>query len=97
MEYQIDILDSAKKEIRIADDYYAEISKSISDRFLKELKLTLSYLELNPYFPKRYNDLWTIPLKKFPYLLFYTIDEKKKLVKIISCFHTSQNPTKYPE
>lgn len=97
MEYEIKILNSAKKEIEKADDYYAEINSSLSDQFLRELKLAIGYLEINPYFQRKYKNFWAVPLKKFLYLLFYQIDENKSEVNIISCFHTSQNPFRYPE
>lgn len=36
-------------------------------------------------------------MKKFPYVVFYTIDEVIKVIIIKGIFHTSQNPNKYPK
>ncbi|HET7360416.1 MAG TPA: hypothetical protein VFI78_00615 [Salinimicrobium sp.] len=97
MEYEIDILNSAKKEIEKADDYYAEISNSLSNKFLRDLKMTLGYLEINPYFQRQYKNFWAVPFSKFPYLLSIKSMKAKKQSKIISRFHTSQNPGKHPK
>lgn len=35
-------------------------------------------------------------MKKFPYLVFYTLDEERELIIIKAVFHTSQHPDKYP-
>jgi toxin ParE1/3/4 len=35
-------------------------------------------------------------MKKFPFIVFYTIDEELKIIIIKAVFHTSQNPIKYP-
>ncbi len=35
-------------------------------------------------------------MKKFPFIVFYTIDEDLKIIVIKAVFHTSQNTDKYP-
>jgi len=35
-------------------------------------------------------------MKKFPFIVFYTIDEELKIIIIKAVFYTSQNPIKYP-
>lgn len=32
-----------------------------------------------------------------PYPLFFTIDESENRVRVLSCFHTKQDPKKRPE
>jgi len=97
MEYKIEVLLSAQIEIEKVLDYYEKISIQLSVRFEEEVASTYAKLSVNPFFRKRHEDFRAIPMLKFPFLLFYTIEENKKVVKIISCFHTSQNPKKYPE
>jgi hypothetical protein len=38
-----------------------------------------------------------IPIKGFPYLLFFIVDDINQEVQIRACFHTSKNPGKYPD
>lgn len=97
MGYKIEVLLSAQTEIEKAYNYYSELSDDLPIKFKKELKSTYGNLAINPFYRRRYKNFRAIPLKKFPYLLFYIIEENKKKIKIISCFHTSQNPKKYPE
>lgn len=94
--YKIKVLFSAQTEMERAFDYYKKIDIGLSEKFEQEIATIFVKLSMNPFFQKRHKNFRAIPLVKFPYLFFYTIEEKKKLVKIISCFHTSQNPKKYP-
>lgn len=48
------------------------------------------------YFQFYFLDFRAVPMKKFPFLVFYTLNEDKKLVIIKAVFHTSQSPDKYP-
>jgi toxin ParE1/3/4 len=97
MIYKILISPRAQLEIVEIINYYFSISNSVRLKFDKRLEETFDFLKTNPYFPKRYKDFRTITLKGFPYLLFYTINEDEKFIRILSCFHTSKNPTKYPK
>ncbi|WP_354359720.1 type II toxin-antitoxin system RelE/ParE family toxin [Pedobacter sp. UYP30] len=38
-----------------------------------------------------------LPMKKFPYIIFYTISEEQKTIIIKAVFHTSQDTEKYPK
>jgi hypothetical protein len=96
MDYDIDISPLAKIQIADAFYYYLEINPELAQQFMKELYAGYGYLKINPHYQKRYKNVRGLPLKKFPYLLLFTIDENKKTVQVISCFHTSQNPNKYP-
>lgn len=35
-------------------------------------------------------------MKKYPFLIFYTIDRDTEIIVIARVFHTSQNPRRYP-
>ena len=97
MEFKIIISPRAQFEIETITDYYSEISRNVLIHFNERLTETYNYLKINPYFEKRYKNFRAVPIKKFPYLLFFTIDEDKKIIKILSCFHTSTSPKKYPK
>ncbi|CAM3269629.1 hypothetical protein EMST110833_05175 [Empedobacter stercoris] len=36
-------------------------------------------------------------MKKFPYIIFYTLDEYNKIIYIKAVFNTHKNPVKYPK
>lgn len=96
MGYKLKVLLSAEIDIAKALEYYSEINDVLPGKFLDQVESTYKYLRFNPYFQKRHKNFRGIPVTNFPYLILFTIDENKKLVKIISCFQTSQDPKKYP-
>ncbi len=97
MDFKIIVSKKAQDEIENASDYYAEININLAFKFFSELTETYNKLELNPNYQIKHKNYRAIPLKIFPFLLFYIVDEDNKTVKILSCFHTSKNSKKYPK
>ncbi|QQQ27302.1 type II toxin-antitoxin system RelE/ParE family toxin [Chryseobacterium indoltheticum] len=96
MIFEIFQYPEADQDILAAVNYYKEISNSTASNFEKELSKAYDQLERNPFFQIRYDDVRVLPLKKFPYIILFHIDEIKKIVFVISVFCTHQNPEKYP-
>lgn len=94
--YKIVVNLTAQEELEAAEFYYFKISEKVSDKFIVSVFKTYFMLETNPYFSIRIKNYHSISIAKFPYLLFYEIDEENKMITILSCFHSSQNPEKYP-
>ena len=97
MDYKVHVLLSAEVEISEIILYYSEINEMLPTRFLENLESTYEYLRHNPYFQKRYYDLRGIPVTNFPFILFFVVEEDRKIVKIFSCFHTSKDPKRIPK
>lgn len=96
MGFKVLVLLQAQTEIDEAITYYQEISTSIPEKFIEDLSTAYDSLSKNPFYQKRYLNFRGLPLKHFPFILFFDLNEKQQLVKIISCFHTSKNPDDYP-
>ena len=96
MAYKIVVSPRAQKEIENAIDYYAIYSTDAPINFISELKRAYEILEMNPFFMICYKNVRVLNLKKFPYSLFFIIDENKNVVRVLSCFHNKQNPNKRP-
>ena len=97
MDFKVMVSKKAQDEIENASDYYAEINRTLAFKFFSELTETYDKLTLNPNYQIKHKNYRAIPLKIFPFLLFYIVDENNKTIKILSCFHTSQNSKKYPK
>jgi len=97
MEYKIAVSSKAHRQFVKAIDYYVEISPAIPAKFIRAIESAYSKLSQNPFFVVRYKNVRAIPVKGFPYLLFFCIDEITKEVKILSVFHTAKNPRRYPK
>lgn len=96
MVYKISISPRAQNEIVKAVDFYAVHSVDAPNNFIKQLQKGYGILTINPYFRVQYKNARSLKLKKFPYSLFYTVDENLKSVRILSCFHNKRNPKKGP-
>lgn len=96
MDFKILVSPRAQIEIEDITDFYFDASINVLIQFEERLKESYSNLIINPYFQKRYKDFHGIPLKQFPFILLYKIDEDKRIIKILSCFHTSRDSKKYP-
>ena len=97
MDFRVHITPVAKTNQKQAVAYYKEkASLKVAQNFLKDYEKTLYKIKQNPYYQIYYKNFRGLPLKKFPYIVFYTIDENLKVITIKAIFHTSQNPGKYP-
>lgn len=97
MAFKIIISSEAKKDLEYSYLFYSErVNKSVAKNFIIDFKNSIKTLSKNPFFRIWFEDVCGKPLKKFPFILFYTIDESVKIIVITRVFHTSQNPEKYP-
>lgn len=96
MAYKVIVSFKAQMEFLDALEYYNDVSTLIPARFIAAIEETYIKLSVNPFYQIRRNSLRAIPVKGFPYLLFFSVNESDKVVKILSCFHTSKHPRKYP-
>ncbi|MFP3592291.1 type II toxin-antitoxin system RelE/ParE family toxin [Chryseobacterium sp. SIMBA_038] len=96
MDFSFKFLPIAEENIEEATDYYANISLKVLKNFNKQLDLSISRIVSSPYFQKRFKNVRALPVKKFPYIIFYEINEEEKIIYILSVFCTHQNPEKYP-
>lgn len=96
MGYNLIISNRAQKEIENAIDYYALYNPNAPKNFITSLHNTYTILVTNPFFRVKYKNVRALKIKKFPYLLYFVINESKNSVKILACFHNKQNPNKRP-
>ena len=98
MAYTILIEPSAQLDIEKAYNYYLEnTNTTITELFYTDLQETYSALAINPFYQFRTKAYRAIPLKKFPFLMFFLINEQKQMVKILALFNTNQDTEKYPK
>lgn len=97
MDFDFRFLPTAEQDIEEATDYYANIYFKVLKNFSKQIDISISNILGNPYFQKRFRSVRALPVKNFPYIIFYEVDEDEKMIYILSVFCTHQNPEKYPK
>jgi toxin ParE1/3/4 len=92
MGFRVFIEPLAIQDVHKAIDFYNERQPGLGEKFKLSISKHILSLEKNPFFRKRYDEVYCLPVNKYPYMIHYTIDEKSKMVIIRAVFHTSQNP-----
>lgn len=95
MLYTIVLDPRAIGDIQLAIDYYEEQQPGLGRKFAKELDKHFLVLERNPGFLIRYDDVRCLPLKKFPHMVHFTVNDIEQIVTVHAVFHTSLNPMKW--
>lgn len=91
--YNIKIDEDALNDLREIVIWYNNQLQNLGLRFHKQVKSQINSLKNQPYICAiRYSDIRCMLIKKFPFMIHYTINEDFKLVEIYSIFHTSRNP-----
>lgn len=97
MTYKIVVTPDAILDIDNAINYYQEkVSKKVANLFLKDYKESYKVIKKTKYFKVFFENFRGMPMKNFPYIIFYTIEENLKIIIIKAIFHTSQDINKYP-
>lgn len=98
MDYKVLVSPIASKNIENAVEYYInKTTKKVALDFLKDYRKAYKILQTNPFYQFHDSNYRFLPFDKFPYIVFFIVDETSKTVFLNAVFHTSQNPNKYPK
>lgn len=92
MKFQLLLDPRAIEDIQNAIDYYNEQSQGLGEKFEKYLNKYIIGLSKNPFFQIRYDEVHCLPLKKYPFMIHFSI--KNEQVFIHAVIHTKLNPSK---
>lgn len=93
--YSIILSGRTQKEIAQSWEWYENRQQGLGDRFVKEVLTKIKLIEQYPErYPTRYKSYRETPIAVFPFLIIYRLNKRKKIVRIVSVFHTSINPRK---
>ncbi len=94
MVFKLKIEPLAKFDIQTEIKYYNSKQKGLGKQFHNEIKIDFDAIKLNPFYQIRYDNVHCLPLKKFPAMIHYTIDELSKTITIRAVINTYKNPDK---
>ncbi len=90
MPHHIVVEPRALADIQQAIDYYDEQQIGLGNKFATTLEKYFNTISKNPCYQIRYNNVRCLPLKKFPFMIHYCMEEKIRTVFVVSVFHTSK-------
>lgn len=97
MDFKIKISAEARRNVKDSAAYYKnKASLKVAQNFILDYESTLKKIIQNPYFQNYYKNFRGLPMKKYPFIIFYQIDEENKLILINADFNAKQNPEKRP-
>ncbi|MEM9833878.1 MAG: type II toxin-antitoxin system RelE/ParE family toxin [Bacteroidota bacterium] len=92
MAYQIKVTQLAEDELDEAMEWYEEEKSGLGVAFLNHFFNRVAYLTESPYlYQEVYKTYRRVLMKKYPYAIYYQIDEQKQEVVVLAIWHTSKN------
>lgn len=92
MSYEVKLLPVVHKDLKEAKIWYNSQQVLLGEEFKLEVNKAIEYLARNPeHFQLKYKELQS-PVSRFPFAVYYLLEENKKQIIIVGVFHTSRNP-----
>jgi toxin ParE1/3/4 len=95
MKFTLELDPRAIQDIQEAIDYYDEQVLGLGEKFEAYLSKYIKSLTKNPLYQTRYDSIRCLPLKKYPFMIHFTVDEKLNAVYIHAVINTHKNPKEY--
>jgi len=93
--FKIRIEDRAIQDIQKGFEYYEEKQAGLGTRFNREVFEALETLKSNPFFKIRYSTFRCFPMRKFPFMIHYEVEENLKIVNVFAVINTYLDPEEY--
>ena len=96
-DYQVLLEPAALQDIQRVVDYYDERQTGLGERFVSAFEKHLIPIQKSPFFQVRYDYVRCLPIKKYPFMIHFTVDKESKTITVRAVFHTSLDPKKWTE
>ncbi|MDB5149371.1 MAG: hypothetical protein JWQ57_3391 [Mucilaginibacter sp.] len=96
--YRVTISATALSDIHDITNWYNKRLPKLGARFQKIVKQQIGTLRINAEsYNTRYNQVQCMPVRKFPYLIHFMIDDTNQIVEVFAIIHTSRSPEIWEE
>lgn len=95
MAFTLIVSPLAKRDLQEAYEWYEEQSEGLGERFLNSFDEAFDELLENPFYAVRYDSTRCLPLRVFPYMIHFYINEERGIIYIVSIFHMKINDKKW--
>jgi hypothetical protein len=97
MAFKIVIIHKARIDMLEGIEWYGKQSAGLGKRFYQAIQKEYKTLRQNPNFQIRYEDVRCLPLKKFPYMIHFVVEEELKRVVVVGIICTHRDPKTWEE
>jgi plasmid stabilization system protein ParE len=89
--FEIFVQREAQLEVQEIFDYYEQKSEGLGFEFMRSLDAALQSVRRSPLsYQTIYKESRRVLLRKFPYALFYVVEETR--IVVIACFNQKRDP-----
>jgi plasmid stabilization system protein ParE len=93
MNYALNFSHLAIQDLRKICKWYDDQTPGLADEFLDELQILIGKIAENPeHFAKKESDARMALLRRFPYKVFFMVNERQAKVRIIAVIHRARSP-----
>lgn len=93
MSYKIKLLPIAHTDLKKAKKWYLDKNPLLAEEFKAEVNKEIDYIGKHPeHYQRKHKVLRQSLITRFPYAIFYLVDEQQKLIVIFGILHTHRNP-----
>jgi len=93
MSYDIKLLPIVHKDLRKAKKWYYDKNQELANEFKTEVDKEIEYIGKFPeHYQRKYKEFRQSLVTRFPYTIFYLVEEEQKRIVIFGVLHTSRNP-----
>lgn len=86
------VLPSAKRDLEDAFDFYESQEAGIGTYFSDCLAADLRVLQIHAGIHRRFGALYRYAAKKFPYWIYYRLDEQRQTAFVMAVLDARRNP-----
>ena len=97
MSFEIFIEPEVFTDIQENIDWYNKQKAGLGFEFYNVVLKSFKILKLNPFYRIRYENVRCLPIKTFPFMIHFTVNEVEKLIIIRAILSTSRNPKIWKE
>ncbi|WP_139856475.1 type II toxin-antitoxin system RelE/ParE family toxin [Aequorivita sinensis] len=93
MDYEIKLLPIVQNDLRKAKKWYSDKNKALGEEFKVAVNKEINYIGKYPeHYQRKYKELRQSLVIRFPYAIYYLLDEAQKRIVVFGLLHTSRNP-----
>ena len=90
--YKIVILDLAEQDLEDAISFYNSRRDSLGEKFFHYFEFEMQTLSINPFYQIRYANIRCKKIKKFPYMIHFTVNKEDAVVYVHAVICNYRNP-----
>ena len=95
MKYKLKLLPVVYQDLKNAKKWYLEINPELGEHFKLKVNEEFDYIKQYPkHYQKKYEELRQALVTRFPYTIYYLIEEELKMIVVVGVLAQKQNVQK---